>query len=129
MNDDPFNQMRALQQRISQLVESLGLDLATLEFVPHQEYGNLVHFIVHVRSETLKSNEEIESDAVNSQFESLMGSFNIIEGEDGEFRLAEQEHEDEPVAEDPALEEAEAKMQAKARERARRRLTEQDQGE
>ena len=130
MNDDPFEQMRALQDRVAKLADDMGLDLAALEFVPHAEYGNLVHFIVQVRQETLKTNEEIESDAVRSQFESLMSGFEVAEGEDGQVTLAEHKVIEVEEPEDPALEEAEAKIQEKARERARRRLTEpKDEGE
>lgn len=127
MNDDPFGPMRALQERITQLADSLGLDLGSVEFVPHTEYGNLVHFVVQVRAETLKTNEEVESDAMRSEFDSLMGAFDVVEGDDGEFTLADHAPSEPSEPEDPALEEAEASLQERARERARRRLTEQSE--
>lgn len=122
--DDPFDQLRALQSRLADLVDELGLDLASIEFIPHGEHGNLVHFIAQVREDTLKTNEEVETDAVRSEFDSLIGSFEVIEGEDGPTISDVDEVEEEP--EDPALEEAEAKMQEKARERAAKLLQQRD---
>jgi hypothetical protein len=130
MSDDPFVKLRALQARVADLVDSLGMDLAGIEFVPHDEYGNMVHLIVQVRPETLKTNEEVEQDSVRSEFESLMGGFEIVEGEDGDVSLVDHEargpeDEFEKLVE-TVLDEAEAKMRERARERARRLLSGSD---
>jgi len=120
---DPFPQLRALQDRISQVVDEVGMEVVALEFVPHDEYGNLVHFIVNVKQNTLKTTEEVDKDTVNETFDQLMGGFDVTVAEDGNVALSEVETKE---PEDPALEEAEVNMQERARERARQALEADD---
>ena len=120
MSDDPFPQLRVLKARIDEVASNLGLDIVTLEFIPHGEHGNLVHFIANVTADSLKTNEEVEKDNVDAAFDELMGGLDVTVDDDGEVTL--DDHEVEP--EDPALEEAELAIQERARERARQALQE-----
>ena len=123
--NDPYPALGALQKRINEVATSLGMQLMSMEFVVSEE-DNIVHFIMEVLPETLKTNEEVESDQMNAAFDGLMGDFGEFEiNEDGTVEFGETEKEEEPK--DPAYDKAIAKIQEQAREKARKRLEEEEE--
>lgn len=113
---DPFLLLNALSKRVQSLADSMEMDLASINFVPHPQ-GNIVRLVVNVRPRALKTNEEVQQDAVNSTFDSLMQGFEVEVGEDGEVKLTEQDQQDPNY--DPMYESFIQQIQSDARDRAR----------
>ncbi len=92
-NSNPFDDMRKLVKRISEVVKPLDLELTTVTFNPQPDGTDSIMAFFAINPDAVKSQLEIEQGKTDAEFADIMSGFDITADDEGNVSMVETEED------------------------------------